>query len=102
MTFWGRHFEGLQLLLLASTPCLWVQPSFSFVIQPAVFGVPKQQQHHTLVFSSSSPSPEANGEEEEEEWHPHDPADTMPQLLAGLWHQIAEAGSMLKGVCICM
>lgn len=41
---------------------------------------------------------EESNEEEEEEWHPRDPAHTTPQLLAGLWHQIAQAGSMTKGV----
>lgn len=32
------------------------------------------------------------------EWHPRDPAKTTPQLLAALWHQITQAGSMSKGV----
>jgi hypothetical protein len=32
------------------------------------------------------------------EWHPRDPAQTTPQLLAALWHQITHAGSMSKGV----
>ena len=37
-------------------------------------------------------------EEEEEEWHPRDPAYTTPQLLVGLWSQIAQAGTMTRGV----
>jgi len=36
-------------------------------------------------------------DEEEEEWHPRDPAETTPQLLSGLWFQIAQAGGMSKG-----
>lgn len=38
------------------------------------------------------------GDDDEEEWHPRDPAHTTPQLLAGLWHQIAQSGSMTRGV----
>jgi hypothetical protein len=34
----------------------------------------------------------------DDEWHPRDPAHTTPQLLAGLWHQIAQVGSLVKGV----
>ncbi|EEC48347.1 predicted protein [Phaeodactylum tricornutum CCAP 1055/1] len=33
----------------------------------------------------------------DDEWHPHDPAFTTPQLLAGVWDQIAHAGTMSKG-----
>jgi hypothetical protein len=32
------------------------------------------------------------------EWHPRDPARTIPQLLVALWHQITQAGRMVKGV----
>ena len=34
------------------------------------------------------------------EWHPRDPARTTPQLLVALWHQITQAGRMVKGVRI--
>lgn len=34
----------------------------------------------------------------DDEWHPHDPAYTTAQLMAGIWHQIAQASSMVKGV----
>jgi hypothetical protein len=34
----------------------------------------------------------------DDEWHPRDPAHTTPQLLAGVWHQIAQVGSLVKGV----
>jgi hypothetical protein len=36
----------------------------------------------------------------DDEWHPHDPAFTTPQLLAGVWDQIAHAGTMSKGVSL--
>ena len=36
--------------------------------------------------------------ESDDEWHPRDPASTTPQLLAGLWHQIAQSGTMTRGV----
>ena len=38
--------------------------------------------------------------EEEEEWHPHDPAWTTPQLLEGIWSQIAQAKNMVRNVRI--
>lgn len=34
----------------------------------------------------------------DDEWHPRDPAFTTPQLLVGIWQQIAQATSMAKGV----
>ena len=34
----------------------------------------------------------------DDEWHPHDPAHTTPQLLAGIWWQIAQGTTMVKGV----
>jgi hypothetical protein len=34
----------------------------------------------------------------DDEWHPHDPAETTPQLLASIWDQIANGLSMVKGV----
>lgn len=38
----------------------------------------------------------------DDEWHPRDPAFTTPQLLSGVWHQIAQAGTLSKGVsCNC-
>ncbi|GAX13046.1 hypothetical protein FisN_2Hh528 [Fistulifera solaris] len=33
----------------------------------------------------------------DDEWHPRDPAFTTPQLLVGIWQQIAQATSMAKG-----
>jgi hypothetical protein len=35
--------------------------------------------------------------EEEEEWHPRDPALTIPQLLEGIWFQISQGKNMVKG-----
>ncbi|GKY91902.1 hypothetical protein MPSEU_000161800 [Mayamaea pseudoterrestris] len=35
--------------------------------------------------------------ETDDEWHPHDPAATIPQLLHSVWSQIAQAGNMVKG-----
>jgi hypothetical protein len=32
------------------------------------------------------------------EWHPRDPANTVPQLMSSIWHQINHAGNMKKGV----
>ena len=33
----------------------------------------------------------------DDEWHPRDPAHTTPQLLAGIWYQIAQGATMSKG-----
>lgn len=35
---------------------------------------------------------------EEEEWYPHDPAWSTPQLLEGIWSQIALAKNLMRGV----
>jgi hypothetical protein len=35
---------------------------------------------------------------EDEEWYPHDPAWTTPQLLEGIWSQIALAKDLVRGV----
>jgi hypothetical protein len=34
----------------------------------------------------------------DDEWHPHDPAETTPQLLSSIWCQISNGISMVKGV----
>eukprot|EP00977_Amphora_coffeiformis_P028583 scaffold36189_cov160-Amphora_coffeaeformis.AAC.2 len=45
----------------------------------------------------SSLSLSADKAQEDDDWHPRDPAHTTPQLLAALWHQIAQAGNLVKG-----
>ena len=48
-----------------------------------------------------SPIPQlaaSRSSEEDDEWHSRDPAETTPQLLRGIWRQIAQGGSMVKGV----
>jgi len=35
---------------------------------------------------------------QDDEWHPHDPAWSTPQLLKGIWSQIAQAKDMVRGV----
>jgi hypothetical protein len=34
----------------------------------------------------------------DDEWHPHDPAETTPQLLSSIWAQISNGITMVKGV----
>jgi hypothetical protein len=46
---------------------------------------------------NSSNQPAQDDEEEEEEWHPRDPAYTIPQLLEGVWFQISQGKTMVKG-----
>lgn len=32
------------------------------------------------------------------DWHPRDPATSVPQLMSSIWHQITHAANMAKGV----
>ena len=56
----------------------------------------RQPGLQSLFVTSDSSGDE--GVYSDEEWHPRDPAFTTPQLLAGLWHQIAQSGTMSRGV----
>jgi hypothetical protein len=47
----------------------------------------------SLLLAAEDPSSDID-----EEWHPRDPAQSTPQLLAALWHQISHAGNLVKGV----
>lgn len=51
----------------------------------------------TTRWMSSSRS-DALASHSDDEWHPHDPAWTTPQLLEGIWSQIAQAKDMVRGV----
>lgn len=66
----------------------------SFPLAVQCFVSPTRQAYHASLLYSSTRS------EEDEEWHPRDPAHTTPQLLAALWHQIAEAGNLVRGVSV--
>jgi hypothetical protein len=48
--------------------------------------------------SRSGVSGGADAVSDEDEWYPHDPAWTTPQLLEGIWSQIAQAKDMVRGV----
>jgi len=58
--------------------------------------------HHRFVSGTTLGAAKATDDSSssslQDEWHPHDPAESTPQLLAGLWHQIAQANTMIKGV----
>jgi hypothetical protein len=38
--------------------------------------------------------------DDDDEWHPNDPAWTTPQLLEGIWSQIAQGKNMIRNVCL--
>ena len=48
--------------------------------------------------SSSSLHMLSPSSQDDEEWHPNDPAWTTPQLLEGIWSQIAQAKNMVRNV----
>ena len=76
---------------------LWLLSLWPSLI--AAFQLParccRRIQSQSQRFESLSPLDQA---ESDDEWHPHDPANTVPQLLSSLWSQIAQAGNMVKGV----
>jgi hypothetical protein len=54
---------------------------------------------NTQLASSTTGGGNANaGFYTDDEWHPHDPAETTPQLLASIWCQISHGTTMVKGV----
>jgi hypothetical protein len=48
--------------------------------------------------AASDGSHDHSSSNKNDEWHPHDPAWTTPQLLEGIWSQIAQAKNMVRGV----
>lgn len=56
------------------------------------------RQGRGQLLESASSEMEEDPTQSEEEWYPRDPAYTTPQLLVGLWSQIAQASTMAKGV----
>jgi hypothetical protein len=75
--------------LVPSPPFLYSSssyPSRRVLLEP-------EPQPRTLSLHMLSPSIDT-----EEEWHPHDPAWTTPQLLEGIWSQIAQAKNMVRNV----
>lgn len=57
-----------------------------------------QRSSFTTMMMSSTNNPMVSNAHTDDEWHPHDPAHTTPQLLEGLWFQIAQGKDMVKGV----
>jgi hypothetical protein len=76
----------------------------SFVSSRSSLSSPQSQQQLQLqrdtssLQSSISGINNAEGFYTDDEWHPHDPAYTTPQLLSGIWGQIARGTTMVKGV----
>jgi hypothetical protein len=56
--------------------------------------IPSTYYNRLVLLSTLNPSSFFT----DEEWHPNDPAYTTPQLLVGIWDQIAMAKTMTKGV----
>jgi hypothetical protein len=78
----------MKYLLLLSICCCQLTTAF-FVSTTAIRrSLPPTTRRHSSMIEA----------ETDDEWHPHDPADTIPQLLAALWNQIAQAGGMVQGV----
>jgi hypothetical protein len=116
----------LAALLLLSICLALVQQAHGWLARPLLHAVPRQtvsaaslapsslsrhdgrrrsrRYHQAALKSMADPS----AFHTDDEWHPHDPASTTPQLLAGIWHQIAQCATMAKGVssnpgaCVCV
>jgi hypothetical protein len=101
-------FALLLLVLLSSTPAVAFQTagthtairttrqSWNIVESPMIA---KTNQATSSMFRSRQWLYMATSAAyTDDEWHPHDPAWTVPQLLGGIWHQIAQAKDMVRGV----
>lgn len=102
----------LQLAVIASFGCVGLTSAFTRRSLASSFVRPHQQHHQHYHYDSlpiastakktatalsiSTPSNNA-GYYTDDEWHPHDPAHSTPQLLAGLWTQIANGLTLVKG-----
>jgi hypothetical protein len=53
------------------------------------------RRHPLVALQQQQSSP--SDDNDDDEWHPHDPAETTPQLLAALWFMIAHGNSLVKG-----
>jgi hypothetical protein len=82
---------ALLLLLLAtlSSVATAFQLGSNHNHRPSSSSIPRRR---------SSLDDDAVLETDDDEWHPHDPANTIPQLMEAVWSQIAQAGGMVKGV----
>lgn len=93
-----RHdTHGVVLLLLAH-----MLTSGAFLLTPSTtttkVTLSSPIRNHYFQASVSIPSPLAAADTDNEDFHPEDPASTTPQLLKGIWDQIAQALSMERGV----
>lgn len=62
---------------------------------------PKGRLSSSARFSSKDDNgDDAANDGDDDEWFPHDPAWTTPQLLEGIWSQIAQAQDLVHGVSI--
>jgi hypothetical protein len=101
----------LNLWSIGAASCFLSLPltAFAFAFAPSTVGKSQSRAAFvgtTTVSTSRSPSQLASsttggsnaGFYTDDEWHPHDPAETTPQLLASIWCQISNGISMVKGV----
>jgi hypothetical protein len=85
----------LWSLVLGVTNAFVASPSLSKQTAAGVPGTTSSLRDINDRMAEQMGVPEVHSDNE---WHPRDPAQTTPQLLAALWHQITQAGSMSKGV----
>jgi len=78
-------FISQSKLPAKSTTPLLVSPQLIRSIQPS------SSSHQTSSLF-------AGKDEGDEEFHTRDQAETTPQLLKGIWQQIAQGSTMVKGV----
>jgi hypothetical protein len=80
------------LFLSLTTISSSIRTTSAFTPSSVRFGTTRTRAAHQLASTNN------NGFFTDDEWHPHDPAETTPQLLAGIWLQIAHGTTMVKGV----
>lgn len=93
------------MMISQSLACLLLLPPLSIVPMVSGFVIQQQQKQHIMTYPHSFYLQESVQDDKpntnvhtDDEWHPRDPAFTTPQLLLGIWQQIAQATTMAKGV----
>jgi hypothetical protein len=92
---WGGSLPG-RMLTAAVAVLAWL----SAAAITHAFVVGRHQRQTGLSARSCGLPNEGTGVSvhSDDEWHPQDPAWTTARLLQGIWDQIANANTLLKGV----
>ena len=85
--------------IILSALCCDTAIAFVPSLTPSKYSLSQTSPKIAGVGRSESTQLTAEGTgQDADEFYPHDPAETTPQLLKSIWHQIAQGNSMVKGV----